>query len=118
MPLVLTRRAPKVIPGNLGAGHTRPGHHWEPSLGSASCLISIWGKWDLEGRFSEQETGWWARGDLVVLSVEVKHLRTGWQWGNRIPEVFFSVPVWIQGPQVVECLHPRWRLVGRVVGEV
>ena len=30
-------------------------------------------------------------GDLVVLSRS--HLRTGWQWGNRIPEVLFSVPV-------------------------
>ena len=48
------------------------------------------------------------------MALSRSHLRTGWQWGNRIPEVLFSVPVWIQGPQVVEYLHPRWRSVGRV----
>ena len=32
----LTRRAPKVTPGNVELA-TRQGRHWEPSLGSARC---------------------------------------------------------------------------------
>ena len=110
-----TRRSPKVTAGNLELA--TPGQPTTGSLPSAvpAALTSMWGEVELEGRFPLwAETGWWLRGHLVVLSRS--HLRTGWQWGNRIPEVLFSVPVWIQGPQVVGCLHPRWRSVGRVVG--
>ena len=79
------------------------------------AFIFMCGEGGLEGRFSLWAgAGWWARGDLGVLSWS--HLRTGWQWRSRIPEVLCSVPVWTQGWQVVRYLHPRWRSVHRVVG--
>ena len=90
-----TRRSPKVNAGNLELA--TPGLATIGSLSWAvpAALISIWGEVELEGRFSLWAgTGWWARGYLVVLSRS--HRRTGWQWGNRIPEVLFSVPVWIR----------------------
>ena len=110
-----TRRSSKVTPGNLELATPGLAATGSPPWAAPAALISMWGEVELEGRFSLWAgTGWWARGDLVVLSRS--HLRTGWQWGNRIPEVLFSVPVWIQGPQAVGCLHPRWRSVGRLVG--
>ena len=90
-----TRRAPKVTAGNLELA--TPGQATTGSRPWAvpAALISIWGEVELEGRFSLWAgTGWWARGYLVVLSRS--HRRTGWQCGNRIPEVLFSVPVWIR----------------------
>ena len=69
----------------------------------------------LDGRFSLWARAcWWARGYQVVLSWS--HLRTGWQWRNRIAEVLCSVTVWTDGCQVVGCLRPWWRSVQRVVG--
>lgn len=107
-----SRRSPKVTAGNLELATPGLAATGSPPWAAPAALISMWGEVELEGRFSLWAgTGWWFRGDLVVLSRS--HLRTGWQWGNRIPEVLFSVPVWIQGPQVVGCLHPRWRSVGR-----
>ena len=107
-----TRRSPKVTTGNLELATPGLAATGSPPWAAPAALISMWGEVELEGRFSLWAgTGWWFRSDLVVLSRS--HLRTGWQWGNRIPEVLFSVPVWIQGLQVVGCLHPRWRSVGR-----
>ena len=81
-----TRRAPKVTPGHLelatpGLASTR-----SPSWAVPGALISRCTDGGLEGRFSLWAgAGWWARGDLGVLSQS--HQRTGCQQGNRIPEV-------------------------------
>ena len=81
----------------------------------AAALISMCVKVGLEWKSSLLAgAGWLAQGDLVVLLRS--HLRTGWQWGSRIPEVLCSVPVWTQGWQVLGCLCPQWRSVQRVVG--
>ena len=46
-----------------------PGLHREPSLGSTSCPHLHVGEVGLEGSFSLwAAAGWWARGDLGVLS--------------------------------------------------
>ena len=114
-PLVLYQEITYGNPSQPRAVHTRPVLHWEPSLGSATGLhLHMWGR-GLEGRFSLWAgAGWWARGDLGVLSRS--HLRTGWQWRSGIPEVLCSVPVWTQGWQVVGHLRLRWSSVQRVVG--
>ena len=109
------RRSPKVIPANLELatpGIAPPG---SPPGAAPAAVISMCGEGGLEGRISLWAgASLWARGDLGVLSLS--HLKTGWQWGSRIPEVLYSVPVWTQGWQVVGHLHPRWRSVQRVVG--
>ena len=110
-----TKRSPMVIPVNqelatpgLAATGSRP-------RAVPAAVISMCRYGGLEGRFSLWAgAGWWARGDLGVLSRS--HLRTGWQWRSRIPEVLCSVPVWTQGWQVVGRLHPRWKSVQRVMG--
>lgn len=110
-----SRRSPKVTAGNLEVAPPGLAATGSPPWAAPAALISRCGEVGLEGRFSLWAgTGWWAHRDLVVRSPS--HLRTGWQWGKRIPEVLFSVPVWIQGPQAVGCLLPRWRSVQRVVG--
>ena len=79
------------------------------------ALIFMCGEGGLEGRFSLWAgVGCWSRGDLVFLSWS--HLRMGWQWRSRMPEVLCSVPVWTQGWHVVRRLRPRWRSVKIVVG--
>lgn len=110
-----TRRSPKVTPVHLELATPGLAATGSPPWAAPAALISMCGEVGLEGRFSLWAgAGWWARGGLVVLSRS--HLRTGWQWGNRIPEVVLSVPVWTQDCRVVGCLHPRWRSVQRVVG--
>ena len=62
-----------------------------PPWAAPAAVISMCGEVGLEGRLSLwSAAGWWACGDLGVLSQS--HLRTGWQWGSRIPEVLCSVP--------------------------
>ena len=113
--LVLYQEVTSGNPSQPRAGHSRPGLQWEPSLGSTRCHhLHVQGR-GLDGRFSLWAgAGWWAHGDLGLLSRS--HLRTGWQWRSRMPEVLCSVPVWNQGLQVVRRLHPRWRSVKIVVG--
>ena len=104
-----------VIPGNLELDTPGLATTGSPPWAAPAALISICGEVGLVGMFSLWAgVGWWAQGDLGVLSRS--HLRTGWQWGSRIPEVLCSVPVWTQGCQVVGCLCPQWRSVQRVVG--
>ena len=115
MNLILYQEGTEGNPNQPRPGHTSPGRHFKPSLGSASCPhIHVQGR-GLDGRFSLWAGAcWWARGYQVVLSRS--HLRTDWQWRNTIPEVLCSVPVWTDGCQVVGCLRPWWRSVQRVVG--
>ena len=81
-----TRRAPKVTPGNLELATPAKAATGSPPWAAPGALISMCGKVGLEGTFSLwAEAGWWARGDLGVLSRS--HQRTGCQQGNRIPEV-------------------------------
>ena len=113
--LSFTRSAPKVTPGNLELATPSLAAMGSPPRAALAALISMCRKVGIEGRFSLWAGAeWWARGDLGVLSWS--HLRTGWQWGSRIPAVLCSVPVWMQGCQVVSCLCPRWRSVPRLVG--
>ena len=110
-----TRRSPKVIPFNLELATPGLAATGSSPWAVPAAIISMCREVGLEGKFSLWEgAGWWAGGDLGVLSRS--HLRTGWQWRSRIPEVLCSVPVWTQGWQIVRHLHPRWRSVQRVVG--
>ena len=110
-----TKRAPKVIPFNLELDTPGLAATGSPPWAVPAALISMCRKVGLEGRFSLWAgAGWWARGDLGVLSWS--HLRRGWQQGSRILEVLCSVPVWTQGWQVVRCLCPHWKSVQIVVG--
>ena len=44
MPLDLYQEVTYGNPRQPRAGHTRPGHHWEPSFGIASCPhLHVWG---------------------------------------------------------------------------
>ena len=52
MPLVLYQEGTSGNTWQSRTGHTRPGRHWEPSLGSPDALISMCVKVGLEGRFS------------------------------------------------------------------
>ena len=109
------RRSPKVIPLKLELSTPGLASTGSPPWAAPAAIISMCGEGGLEGRFSLWAgAGWWACGDLGVLSRS--HLRIDWHWRSRIPEVFFSVPVWTQGCQVVRRLHPRWGSVQRVVG--
>ena len=65
MPLVLYQEGNWGKPWQSRAGHIRPGHHWEPSLGSPDALISMCVKVGLEGWYSLLTgAGWWAPCDL------------------------------------------------------
>ena len=91
-----TRRAPEVIPVNLELATPGLGAIGSPPWAASAALISLCRKGGLEGSFSLWAgAGWLACGDLVVLLRS--HLRTGWQWGSRLPEGLCSVPVWTQG---------------------
>ena len=73
-----SRRAPKVTPGNLELATAGNAATWSSLWAGPRALISMCGKVGLEGRFSLWgAAGWWARGDLVVLSCS--HLKTGCQ---------------------------------------
>ena len=52
MPLVLYQEGNWGNPWQSRAGHIRPGHHWEPSLGSPDALISMCMKVRLEVWYS------------------------------------------------------------------
>ena len=81
-----TRKAPKVIPGNIELATPGLASTGSPSWAVPGALISMCREAGLEGRFSLWAgAGWWARGYLGVLSLS--HLWTGCQQGNRIPEV-------------------------------
>ena len=109
-----TRRSPKVIPVNLELATPGLASTGRPPGAASPAVISMCGEGGLEGWFSLWAgAGWWPRADLGVLSRS--HLRTGYQKGNRIPEVLCSVPVWTQGWQVVRRVPPQWRSVQRVV---
>ena len=109
------RRSPKVIPVNLELATAGLAFSGSPPWAAPAAIISMCGEGGLDGSFSLWAgAAWWARGDLVLLSRS--HLRTGWQWRSRIPEVLCSVPMWSQGWQVVGRLRPRWRSVKIVVG--
>ena len=91
-----TWRAPKVIPVNLELATPGLATTGRALWAVPAALISMCREGGLERSFSLWAgAGWWARGDLVVLLWS--HLRTGWQWGSRIPEVLCFVPVWTQG---------------------
>ena len=110
-----TRRSPKVIPGNLKLETPGLPATGSPCWAVPPALRSMGGEVGREGRFSLWAGGgWYAQGDQGVLSRS--QLRTGLQWGSRIPEVLCSVPVWTQDCQVVGCLRPWWRSVQRLVG--
>ena len=101
-----TRRAPKVIPVKLEAATPGLASTGSPPWAVPAAVTSMCGEGGLEGRFSLWAgVGWWASGDLGVLSWS--HLRVGWQWRSRIPEMLCSVPVWTQAWQVVRHLHLR-----------
>ena len=109
-----TRGSPKVTPVNLELATPGLASTGSPRWAAPPALIFMCGEGGLEGKVSLWAgAGWWARGDLGFLSQS--HLRTGWQWRSRTPEVLCSVPVWTQGWQVVGRLRPRWRSVQRVV---
>ena len=110
-----SRRSPKVIPVNLELATPGLADTGSRLWAAPAALISMCGKVGHERRYSVWAgVGCWARGDQGVLSQS--HLRMGWQWGSRIPEVLCSVPVWTQGWQVVRGLRPRWSSVQREVG--
>ena len=114
-PWSFIRRSPKVIPVNLELATAGLAFSGSPPWAAPAAIISMCGEGGLDGSFSLWAgAACWARGDLVLLSRS--HLRTGWQWRSRIPEVLCSVPMWSQGWQVVGHLRPRWRSVKVVVG--
>ena len=81
-----TRRAPKVTRGNLELATAGLASTGSPSWAVPGALVSICREGGLEMRFSLWAgAGWWARGDLGVLSRS--QLWTGCQQGNRIREV-------------------------------
>ena len=70
-----TRKAPKVIPGNIELATPGLASTGSPSGEAPGALISMCREGGLEGRFSLwARAGWWAPGDLGVLSWS--HLRT------------------------------------------
>ena len=111
-----TRRAPKVTPGNLELATTGVASIRSPARAVPGALICMSREGGLEGKFSLWAgAGWWACGDLGILSRS--HVMTGYQQGNRIPEVLSLKRVGLH--YLNDCLRKcdcgMWR-AGRILG--